>query len=308
MASSELKRIIVIGGPTCSGKSDLALYLAKRFNGEIVNADSMQVYRHFNIGTAKPKESVRKKILHHLIDVVDPDEPFDAKRFVDLADNAIDSIVKKGKIPIVVGGTGLYIRALLYGLFEAKKDEDIRRRLYDEYRRDPLSLYERLSSIDEEYARRISPKDKIRVVRALEVYEITGKKMSEWERIHGFKNPRYDALFLGLKRERKELYSRIGERVERMIKDGWVEEVKGILSLGYSEDLKPFKGIGYAEIIRYIKGELEYGDMVKIIKKRTRNYAKRQLVWFSKEKGVKWFLFPEQKGEIEEEVKKFLRF
>ncbi len=308
MASSELKKIIVIGGPTCSGKSDLGLYLAKRFNGEIVNADSMQVYRHFNIGTAKPKESVRKKILHHLIDVVDPDEPFDAKRFVDLADNAIDSIVKKGKIPIVVGGTGLYIRALLYGLFEAKKDEDIRRRLYDEYRRDPLSLYERLSSIDEEYARRISPKDKIRVVRALEVYEITGKKMSEWERIHGFKNPRYDALFLGLKRERKELYSRIGERVERMIKDGWVEEVKGILSLGYSEDLKPFKGIGYAEIIRYIKGELEYGDMVKIIKKRTRNYAKRQLVWFSKEKGVKWFLFPEQKGEIEEEVKKFLRF
>jgi tRNA dimethylallyltransferase len=305
---SNLPKIVIIGGPTCSGKSDLGLILAEKFRGEIVNADSMQVYRYFNIGTAKPKEDVRKKIPHHLIDVVNPDESFDAKRFVELADSAIHSILEKGKVPFIVGGTGLYLRALLYGLFEAKKDEDLRRRLRDEFIKDPKALYETLLRIDGEYAKKINPNDGVRIVRALEVYEVTKKKMSEWEKLHGFKDARYNALFLCLWRERKELYSRINKRVEKMLEEGWVEEVRSLLSLGFKDSLKPFKGIGYNEILRCIKGEITYPDMIRIIKKKTRNYAKRQFVWFSKEKNAKWFLFPEQKEEIEDEVRNFLGF
>lgn len=302
---SNLKKIIVIGGPTCSGKSDLGIYLAKKFNGEIVNADSMQVYKYFDIGTAKPKETIRKEVVHHLIDIVEPDEPFDAKRFVELADCAIESIIKKGKIPIVVGGTGLYIRALLYGLFEAKKDEQLRRKLQKAYEEDPNALFERLLEVDEQYARKIGPNDSRRIVRALEVYEVTGKRMSDWEKDHGFKSPRYNALFLGLRRDRKELYFRIKQRVEKMIEDGWIDEVKNILKKGFRDDIKPFLGIGYSEIIRYIKGEIPYSQMVKMITKKTKNYAKRQLLWFSSEKNVRWFLFPEEKEKIEREIKEF---
>ncbi|MCX7857726.1 MAG: tRNA (adenosine(37)-N6)-dimethylallyltransferase MiaA [Deltaproteobacteria bacterium] len=305
-AHSNFKKIVVIGGPTCSGKSDLALYLAEKFDGEIVNADSMQVYRYFDIGTAKPEEEVRLRIPHHVLDVVNPNEEFDAKRFLELADEAISLIIQRGKLPIVVGGTGLYIRALIYGLFEAKKDEMLRRKLQEEFNKDPKSLFERLRKIDEEYAKKISPNDGIRIVRALEIYETTGKNMSQWERIHGFKYPRYNALFLGLKRERKDLYSRIDKRVENMIKNGWIDEVRNILLRGFSKDIKPLKGIGYSEILRYLCGELTYPDMIRIIKKKTRNYAKRQIIWFSKEKNINWFVFPEEKERIVTFVKNFL--
>ncbi|MCS7280836.1 MAG: tRNA (adenosine(37)-N6)-dimethylallyltransferase MiaA [Desulfobacterota bacterium] len=303
---SNLPKIIVIGGPTCSGKSDLGIYLAKKYGGEIINADSLQVYKYFDIGTAKPDPALRKTVPHHLVDVVEPDEEFDAKRFVELADSAIEDIKGRGKIPIVVGGTGLYIRALLFGLFEAKKDKDLRRRLSENYLRDPFALYEKLLMIDSEYAKKISPKDRIRIVRALEVYYTTGRKMSEWEKIHGFKELRYDALFLGLHRERKELYFRISERVDRMLANGWIEEVRSILSMDFPEDIKPMRAIGYSDILRYLKGELSYTDMVRIIKKKTRNYAKRQITWFSKEKYLKWFVFPEEIRKIEEEVRLFL--
>lgn len=304
---SNSSRLILIGGPTCSGKSDLALDVARKFGGEIINADSMQIYKYFDIGTAKPKRELLELVPHHLIDIIEPDQPFDAKSFVEAADIAIHEILGRGRIPIVVGGTGLYLRALLYGLFEAKKDENLRARLVEEYKKDPLKLYARLSEIDASYARRISQADRLRIVRAIEIYLMTGKTMSELEREHGFRNPRYEAFFIGLIRERKELYSRINKRVEKMLSCGWVDEVKRILMMGYDEGIKPLKSIGYNEIIQYLKGKLNYDEMVSIIKRKTRAYAKRQITWFKKEKGIRWYRYPEEKERIFMDIEEYLR-
>ncbi|HOJ43718.1 MAG TPA: tRNA (adenosine(37)-N6)-dimethylallyltransferase MiaA, partial [Syntrophorhabdaceae bacterium] len=223
---NEKTKIIVIGGPTCTGKSDLAVNLAETCNGEIINADSMQVYRHFNIGTAKPDKDVIKRIPHHLIDVVNPDEDFNAAMFKKLADKAIKEIHSRGHIPIIVGGTGLYIRVLLHGIFHVPTDKRLRNLLQDQYARNPKGLYDELKRIDPVYASKISKNDKIRVVRAIEIYRLTGSKMSEWEKQHGFKNEQYNAMKIGLTGDRKDLYDRINKRVEGMLSAGWIDEVK----------------------------------------------------------------------------------
>ncbi len=269
-------KIIVIVGPTCTGKSDLSLHLARIFGGEIVNADSMQVYRHFNIGTAKPDSAELEEIPHHLIDVTEPNEEFNAAKFRELADSCITDISERGIIPIVVGGTGLYIRALLHGLFASPKMDGLRERLAKEYTLDPLAFYEKLKEVDPAYALKISFRDKVRIVRAMEIFQVTGVKMSEWGMIHGFGESHYNALKIGLARERGELYSKINKRVEDMFRAGWIEEVRDILEMGYNENDRPFSGIGYREILQYIKGTIAFEDMVKDIQKHTRNYAKRQ--------------------------------
>jgi tRNA dimethylallyltransferase len=301
------QRIVAIVGPTCTGKSDLAMSIAMELGGEIVNADAMQVYRHFDIGTAKPDATERKKIAHHLIDIVEPWEHFNAARFREKADEVIEEIWQRRKTPIVVGGTGLYVRALLYGLFEVSDDTTLRARLQNRFDADPDSLYRELEAVDPQYAGRISSRDKVRVVRALEIFHSTGRPMSEWERDHGFREARFKALVIGLTRPRQTLYQRINERVETMLARGWVEEVKDLMARGFAPDLRPFSGIGYREIVLYIQGLLSYEVMVEEIKKKTRRYAKRQTTWFSKEKDLRSFLYPEEMKRIAAEVTQFLK-
>ena len=303
---SNKRKVVSISGPTCTGKSSLSLRLADKFRGEIINCDSMQVYRHFDIGTAKPDSTMRKTIPHHLVDIVEPHEEFHAARFKEMADHAIEDVLSRGLLPILVGGTGLYLRALIYGLFKAEKDSEIRERLQKEYAQDPLAFYERLREIDRDYAMRISFKDRIRVVRAMEIFLVTGKKVTDLEKDHGFKHPVYDILRIGLRKDRAELYASIDARVEEMLAAGWVEEVKAILSGGISDGVKPFSGIGYREILLYIKGSIRYEDMVKDIKQQTRHYAKRQFTWFAKEKDMYWFEYPGDSETITDKVDAFL--
>jgi tRNA dimethylallyltransferase len=298
-------RVIAIGGPTCTGKSDLGVTVAEGLRGEIVNGDSMQVYRYFDIGTAKPSAEARARVAHHLVDIVDPDEEFNAALFRDAADRAISDISSRGAVPVIVGGTGLYLKALLYGLFPAKRDDALRERLGAEHVRDPVAFYDRLKAVDPAYALRISFRDRVRAVRAMEVYLLGGKPFSELEKEHGFREARYDLLSIGLTAPREELYRRIDERVLGMLSRGLVDEVRGILARGYDEGSKPFSSIGYREILRYLSGSIEYEDMVKDIQKNTRRYAKRQFTWFAKEKDMRWFEYPRETDRIIETVSEF---
>ncbi len=298
--------VLAIVGPTCTGKSDLALDIASRFGGEIINADSMQVYRHFNIGTAKPCAEELRQVPHHLIDIVEPEEEFNAALFQKKAEETIAAIWGRQKTPIIVGGTGLYLRALVYGLFEAPTEKTIREELKRVYEDDPQGLYETLATLDRAYAERIDRRDKVRVVRAMEVWRLTGKTMSELEYGQGFGEARYHMLKIYLMRDRSDLYRKINVRVDDMLKKGWVEEVRAILSMGHSEFSKPFSGIGYRDILRHIKDEIPFHDMVEDIKKQTRRYAKRQLTWFSKEKDLNRFIYPEERDAILQKISEFL--
>lgn len=305
MLSNRIK-LVAIGGPTCTGKSDLAADVAARFGAEIINGDSMQVFRYFDIGTAKPSAASMEAVPHHLVNAVGPDEEFNAALFKDMADRAIGDIAARGKLPIVVGGTGLYLRALFYGLFPARKDEALRERLSGEHCSDPAGFYERLKKIDPDYALRISFRDRVRAVRAMEIYLLTGQKVSELERGHGFRDARYDICKIGLTKPREELYRRIDKRVLAMLGDGLLEEVRSIISRGYDKGLKPFSSIGYREALNYLSGSINYEDMVKDIQKNTRHYAKRQLTWFAKEKDMRWFEYPEELDRIIKTISGFV--
>jgi len=298
--------VLAIVGPTCTGKSALAIELARIVGGEIINADSMQVYKHFDIGTAKPDATVRTEIPHYLIDVVEPFEVFNAARYRVMAGDAIGHIWAHKKLPIIVGGTGLYVRALLYGLFEVPNDSSLRESLKKDFELNPLRTYEMLKSIDPVYAMKISFRDGIRVVRALEVFYLTGKTMSEWATIHGFKETQYNLCIIGLNKPRELLYDRINQRVDDMLAQGWIDEVKN-LAATYPITLKPFSSIGYREILLYFKGVIEYEDMVKDIKKFTRHYAKRQITWFTKEKNIVWYEYPEERNKMITHVMEFLK-
>ncbi len=305
MLSNRIK-LVAIGGPTCTGKSELAVIVAERFGGEIVNGDSLQVYRHFDIGTAKPDAEARRVVPHHLIDIIDPDEEFNAALFRDRADRAITDISTRGRLPIIVGGTGLYLKALFYGLFPAKRDDALREKLRGDYALDPISFYERLKEVDPAYALRISFRDRIRAVRAMEIYLLEGKPFSELEKEHGFREPRYDICNIGLTAGRGELYRRIDDRVLAMLARGLVEEVKSILARGYAKELKPFSSIGYREVLHYLSGFIGYEDMVKDIQKNTRHYAKRQFTWFAKERDMQWFEYPRELDGIVDRISGFV--
>ena len=308
MVEANREKVIAILGPTCTGKSECALWLAGEIGGEIVNADSMQVYRYFDIGSAKPDLNVRGEIPHHLIDIVEPQQEFNGALFGKAADRAIQDIRSRNRIPIVVGGTGLYVRILLHGLFAVTHDAPLREALRSRYQAEPLRLYEELKQVDPIYAAKISPNDRIRVIRALEVYYASGMTMSQWRERHGFREQRYNAYKIGLKRERDELYERINRRVEGMLQAGWVQEVEGLLKAGYSSDLKPFLSIGYRDILLYLSGAVGYAEMVTKIKQETRHYAKRQITWFSREEDITWFEYPENRGEMREGVRQFLQW
>jgi tRNA dimethylallyltransferase len=303
---ANMRKIVVIVGPTCTGKSQLAMDLALGLHGEIVNADSMQVYKYFNIGTAKQDDESRSFIPHHLVDVVDPYEDYNAAIFKDMAEKSISDIWSRCHVPIIVGGTGLYVRALIYDLFKVQGDKTLREELNRLYDDDPLRFYENVKKGDPEYALKVSFRDKRRMVRAMEVLQLTGLSMSEWSQSHGFKNARYEACKIGLQKPRNELFNRINKRVDEMLASGWIEEVKGILSMGFDERLKPFSSIGYREIVLYLRGSITYEDMVKDIKKFTRHYAKRQFTWFLRERDISWYEYPEETDTIRQKVIDFL--
>jgi len=300
-------KVIIIGGPTATGKTSFAISLAKELNGEIVNADSMQVYRDMDIGTAKPTKEDRSAVPHYMLDVVYPDEPFNAALYRSMALPRIEEIASRGKVPIVVGGTGLYIKTLRGGLFSCPEaDPELRARLIREYETlGPMELYKRLKQIDPDIANRIHPNDKVRVTRALEIYELTKKRPSQLAKGHGFRErPFYDILFC-LHLDRGVLYERINQRCVKMIEDGLVEETRSLLDRGYSPRLKPMQAIGYRHMVRYLLGQCELETALKELQRDTRRYAKRQFTWFKAEKEFTW-VKPGEYKTVLKRVEKFL--
>jgi tRNA dimethylallyltransferase len=281
--------LVAVAGPTGSGKSDLALHLARKFNGEVVNCDSLQVYRYFDVGTAKLPVEERQGIPHHLIDVVNPDELFTAGEYARLARETVAEITSRGRLPIVAGGTGFYLRALIDGLFEGPaRDQSLRDRLAAREARRPGSLHRLLSRFDAEAARKIHPNDVPKVTRALEVCLVTRRPVSELFREGRDSLAGYRALKLGLFPDRDALYDRLNQRCALMFEGGLIDEVRHILSLGYAESCKPFESHGYKQTLQLLRGELNLRDAIFYAQRNTRNYAKRQVTWFRREPGLAW--------------------
>jgi tRNA dimethylallyltransferase len=308
LRNSEKIPLVVILGPTAVGKSELAIELAQNFGLEIINADSMQVYRGMDIGSAKPSLKERNLVPHHLIDIKDPGEDFSAAQFKDEASTIIFSLAKENKKALVVGGTGFYIKALTKGLFPAPSaDLKLREKLKEKERTEGKGcLYKELKKVDPKAASKLHPNDTFRIIRALEVFYLTGKPISLQHETHQFKHAYFNLLKIGLMRDRKELYLRIEERVDQMLKSGFLNEVKGLLESGCSPTAKPFQSLGYKQILSHLQGDLSLEEAVGLIKKNTKRYAKRQLTWFRKDSEIKWFTSPLHSFEINEEIKKFL--
>ena len=276
------RKVIVICGPTATGKSKVALKLAEKFKAEIVCADSMQLYRHMDIGTAKPTKADRLRVAHHMIDHLEPDEPYSAAKYREDGSDAIEQIGHRLNNIIVCGGTGLYIRVLTKGIFKGpERDAEYRKTLEAEaFEKGTDELHERLQADDPESAKKIHPNNLVRIIRALEVFHASGRPFSEFHAEHSFNESPYDTLMLYVERPREELYKRIDARAEQMIKDGLCEETKALLEMGYSEDLKPMRALGYKEMVGFINEAYSMEDAIELLKKNTRNYAKRQITWF----------------------------
>lgn len=290
MAVSRKPPIIVVCGPTGIGKTSAAIEIAEAFGGEIVGADSMQVYRYMDIGTAKPTLVEQRRVRHHLIDMLDPQEDFNAARFALLARQTVYELYCQGIVAVVTGGTGLYIKALIHGLFEAEAPDPHRRR---QLRQEAAAigtaaLHERLARIDSAAAARIHPNDEIRIIRALETYDKTGKRISEHQQAHNFPQSHFRVFKVGLKMERALLYERINRRVEHMIACGLLQEVKGLMGKGYGKELKSMQALGYRHMIAYLGGKTDWEETVRTLKRDHRRYAKRQLTWFRADPEIIW--------------------
>ncbi|MBI4619667.1 MAG: tRNA (adenosine(37)-N6)-dimethylallyltransferase MiaA [Desulfobacterales bacterium] len=301
-------RIIIIVGPTAVGKSQLALELAARINAEIISADSMQVYRYMDIGTAKPTSDEQEKVKHHLIDILYPDEEFSAALFKQEAREVTSNVDRQGKVAIIAGGTGLYIKALTRGLFKGPgTDPELRRTLIkkavlagNDY------LYKELSELDPVTAARLHPNDSFRIIRAIEVCRLTQKPLSEYHEKHSFKDSPFDTFKIGLYIDRKYLYSRIEKRVDRMIAIGLVDEVKCLLDMGYARDLNSMQGLGYKQVTGYLMGEFSLDDAILQVKQGTKRYAKRQMTWFRADPEINWYAYPYDYPRIIQKTKGFL--
>jgi len=281
--------LVAIAGPTGSGKSDLAIAIAEHFAGEIINCDSLQVYRHFDIGTAKLPLTERCGIPHHLIDILNPDELFTAGEYTRLARETIREVSQRGRLPIVAGGTGFYLRALLDGLFEGpSRDQELRDRLALREEKRPGSLHRILTRFDPATGQKIHPNDVPKVTRALEVCLITRRPVSELFRQGRDGLEGYRTLKLGLLPDREELYGRLDRRCALMFEKGLVDEVRHILELGYAAEVKPFESLGYKQALQHIRGELNLRDAIFYAQRNSRQYAKRQLTWFRREQGLVW--------------------
>ena len=300
--------LVVVLGPTAVGKSRVAVDLALRFGGEIVGGDSIQVYRGFDIGTDKPSPAERRGVPHHLIDIVDPTVQFTAADFVREALAAARGIASRGRLPIVAGGTGLYLKALIDGLFPGPgRDPAVRAALEAEVREKGLeALFRRLEAVDPAYAAKIRDRDKVRIVRALEVYEATGRPISEHFRATASPVADRTVVRLGLRLDRAVLVRRIEERVERMFARGLVDEVRGLLSRGVPDDAPPFRALGYRHVLAHLRAGLALEEAVALTKTDTRQYAKRQMTWFRKMDGVAWFS-PDDGPGLEEHLRNQLQ-
>jgi tRNA dimethylallyltransferase len=300
-------KVIVIAGPTASGKTALSVSLALRLGGEIINADSMQVYRGMDVGTAKPSEDERKGVAHHLLDVVDPDGEFSAARYRSMAIPLAADIRARGKVCLVVGGTGLYLRSFLNGLFDCPPSNEA---LRDSLRKEAaihgaLRLHQSLEEMDPESARRIHPNDLFRIIRAIEIYRLTGAPASRLRSSHGFRDSQVEALELFLEVDRDELYRRIDRRCETMAAGGLVEETRALLEKGYGPHLKSMQALGYRHMIRHLSGECSLEEAIRTLQRDTRRYAKRQMTWFRGEPDARW-VRTEHEDEILDLVTRFM--
>lgn len=286
----EKQKVIVICGPTASGKTKLSIELAKKINGEIVSCDSMQIYKDMSIGTAKPTKEEMQNIKHYLIDCISPETRYSVADYKKQAIEYIKEIFKKGKVPIIVGGTGLYVESLIYNIEynEIKTDLKYREELEKIAQEEGLEkLYEKALKIDEKATRKISNNDKKRIFRILEIYHTTGKTKTKLEEESRKNKPEYEFLLFGLTMDREKLYERINLRVDNMLQDGLVQEVKELLNK-YEELPTAIQGLGYKEVVEYLKGDTSKEEMIEKIKLETRRYAKRQLTWFRKYNNLTW--------------------
>ncbi|VIF59043.1 tRNA delta(2)-isopentenylpyrophosphate transferase [Clostridioides difficile] len=282
--------LIILTGPTAVGKTDLSIKLAKDMNAEIISADSMQIYEYMDIGSAKVTEAEMQGVKHYLIDEVKPDYPFSVSEFQQRAKKYIYEINEKGKCVLVTGGTGLYLNSLIYNMDFAQSDanNELRKELQNQLAENGIDyMHNRLKELDEESANRIHKNNTKRVIRALEVC-LSGKKMNDFSNDLKF-NEEYQPIIIVLNRDREHLYQRINMRVDIMLKNGLVEEVKKLLSMGFKKDMISMQGIGYKEILKYLDGEYTYEEAIEIIKRDSRRYAKRQITWFKRYKTAKWF-------------------
>ncbi len=283
-------KVIVICGPTASGKTALSIELAKKINGEIISCDSMQIYKYMDIGTAKPTLEEQKEVKHHMIDFVEPNQRYSVAEYKKDAEKSIEEILLKGKTPIIVGGTGLYVDSLIYGIEypEIELDEEYRKQLEKEIKEKGLeSLYNKAKEIDSKAMEKISPNDKKRIMRVLEIYIATGKTKTEQEIESRAHEVKYDYKVFAIKMDREKLYERINKRVDMMIEKGLIEEVQNILKK-YDKFPTAMQGLGYKEVVEYLEGKKTKEEMIDKIKMQTRRYAKRQITWFKKNKQTIW--------------------
>ncbi len=284
------KKVLVIVGPTASGKTELSVIISKELDGEIISADSRQIYKYLDIGTAKPTRGVLNSCKHHFIDEYLPDEIFNAGEFGKQGRERIDQIFKKGKQPIVVGGSGLYVNSLIDGFFDAPSaDDHVRKGLYERLHSEGSEkLLDELRKFDPDAASKMLPSNVRRIIRAIEVYAITGIPISKLQ------NEKIEISFrkiiIGLDWEREILYERINRRVDEMVSNGLIEEVKELKNIGYTSEINSLQTVGYQEVFMHLNGEIDYAAMVELIKRNSRRYAKRQLTWFRRDERIKWFM------------------
>jgi len=298
--------VIVVAGPTASGKTGLAIHIAKKFDGEIVNADSMQIYKYMDIGTAKPTKEEMAQAVHHLIDFVEPDAEFSVADYTDLAHEKIADIYSRGKLAVVCGGTGLYINSLIDDVTfgEMESDYALRAELRKIAENQGAQvLLDMLAEFDEESAKKIHPNNLKRLIRAIEFYKVTGVPISKHQQMTKLIESRYNPLMMIIDHDRDVLYQRINQRVDIMLKEGLVDEVKSLMEKGYKRDMNSMKGIGYKEVMDYLEGNTSYEEMVEILKQSTRHYAKRQLTWFRRDERINYI---NAKSNVLEEADKLV--
>jgi tRNA dimethylallyltransferase len=308
MIETKRPRVVILLGPTGAGKSKVAIELAEELGGEIISADSMQVYRYMDIGTAKPTLEEQKRVRHHLINLVTPDQTFNAALYRTLGRKTIDQLDQDGKFIWVVGGTGLYIKTLTQGLFTSPKiDSGVRERLKQEAReKGEEVLYQRLKRVDPKAASKLHPRDLFRTIRALEVLDSTGIPISFYREQHRFGERPYLTLKIGLETNRVALYHRIEQRVDQMIERGFLQEVQGLMEMGYGAELKPMQSLGYKQMVQFLSKRTGWAEAVREMKRDTRHYAKRQLTWFKADPEIHWRDVSTDREKVFLEVKSFL--
>ena len=307
MSKIEKKPLVILTGPTAVGKTETSIKLAKAINGEIISADSIQVYKHFDIGSAKITKEEMDGVKHYLIDVLEPDEEFNIFVFKKLAMEAMEEIYSKGKIPIIAGGTGFYIQALLYDVefSEEEGDKTYRHMLENKAKEEGVTaIHNMLKEVDPEAAKEIHENNLKRVIRALEYYNETGMRISDHNKEQRQKESPYNFRYYVLNMDREKLYERVNLRVDIMVENGLIDEVKKLKEMGYGKELNSMQGIGYKEIRDYVDGVYDYDTAIETLKKNTRNFAKRQITWFKREKEVVWL----NHEEFDNDKEKILEF